>query len=259
MKQRLRVYRVCVVFLALVAAGLGVIIARMQMTPEKGRVAIVLDDWGNNSSHLALLYRIRIPLTVAVLPNLRYSDLVALEAGRKGYQVILHLPMEAHGNRSSEADTLLCAAEPAVLQAQAARLLDQIPGISGVNNHQGSLATEDHVLMGIVMQGLKDRGLFFLDSMTTSRSVCSDAARAIGVPFAKRDVFLDLPQGKLDDGQVRQYIRMQLEKLCDIALRKGSAIGIGHDRLSTLDVLREVVPFFRKRGIRFVYISELVK
>jgi polysaccharide deacetylase 2 family uncharacterized protein YibQ len=247
---------VIVVLLCIVAALFGVINS-LRLPPEKARIAIVLDDWGNNSSHLVELYKIREPITLAVMPQLPYSAVVAREARKNRYEVILHVPIESYGNKSPEPATLYCSMTPEQIQEKLSALLDDVPGISGVNNHQGSRGTEDLVMMDVVMKELHSRHLFFLDSLTTSRSVCSGVAASVGVKFAKRDVFLDLPPGRLTDEQVREHVRKQLEILYLRAVNKGSAVGIGHDRKTTLEVLQEVMPRMRKQGIRFVFLSEL--
>jgi uncharacterized protein len=230
----------------------------VQVAPEaKGKVAIVLDDWGYNSGDLSLLYEVKSPITIAVLPNLQYSKLVAEKAKENGYQVILHIPLESKSNKSPEKDTLYCDLSDYKLTQSLRQILSSVPGISGANNHQGSKATEDAKVMGIVFREFKKRKLFFLDSLTTGKSICEHAARESGVRYAKRDVFLDLPPFKLTEQQLRIYIQAQMYKLSDIALQNGSAIGIGHDRKVTLSVLKEVVPRLEKKGIKFVFVSEL--
>ncbi|MCM8780086.1 MAG: divergent polysaccharide deacetylase family protein, partial [Candidatus Omnitrophica bacterium] len=55
------------------------------------------------------------------------------------------------------------------------------------------------------------------------------------------------------------YIRAQLQELKDLAQSRGWAIGIGHARKATLEVLKEEMPKLQKEGFKFVKISELVK
>ena len=225
----------------------------------RGRIAIVLDDWGYNINNLPALFDIRTPITIAVLPNLPYSKQVAEVAKREGYQVILHLPLESRCGERSEKDTLYCSMNRNEITERLKQILNSVPGISGVNNHQGSKATEDTIMMSIILSELKREGLFFLDSFSTNKSVCSEVAKAIGMRYAKRDIFMDIPPAKLKDSELRAYIQGQLDKLCGIAIKKGYAIGIGHDRKVTLDVLRNVIPQLKKKGIKFVFLSELEK
>jgi uncharacterized protein len=228
--------------------------------PVKGpRIAIVLDDWGYNPYTRELLFEIRSPLTIAILPNLAYSTLVAEDARKHGYQTMLHLPLESKNSRALEKNILYCAMDDNQIREQLKLLLKSVPGISGVNNHQGSKGTEDARMMSVILTELKKEKLFFLDSVTTNKSVCSQVAGAVGIRFAKRDVFLDMPPSVLDEGQLRAYITRQLEQAAGIAVKRGYAVGIGHDRRTTLHVLREMMPFFEKKGIKFVFLSELVR
>ena len=234
-------------------------VARPAAIAVSGRIAIVLDDWGYNLTNLSALADIKTPITIAVLPNLLYSKQVAQTVKREGYQVILHLPLESEAGARPEKDTLYCAMDEKEIMQKLKQILNSVPGISGVNNHQGSKATEDVRMMGIILSELKKENLFFLDSLTTNKSICSEEAKATGTKYAKRDVFLDLPSAKFKNEELHAYIKGQVDKLCQMAIKNGYAIGIGHDRKTTLAVLREVIPQLKKRGIRFVFLSELVK
>ena len=72
------------------------------------------------------------------------------------------------------------------------------------------------------------------------------------MPFVKRDIFLD-------NQSDAAYIKQQIYKVVARARQHGSAVGIGHDRKTTLEVLRDVMPDVVKEGYRFVYLSDLVK
>jgi len=136
--------------------------------------------------------------------------------------------------------------------------IDAVPGLIGVSNHQGSKATEDERVMKIVLGELKKRELFFLDSRTTSKSVCADIARDIRLRFTRRDVFLDLTdQTDLDDFE--SYIRGQVRELASVALKQGRAIGVGHNKKITLKVLKDIIPDIEKKGIKIVPLKELVR
>jgi polysaccharide deacetylase 2 family uncharacterized protein YibQ len=126
-----------------------------------------------------------------------------------------------------------------------------VPNISGVNNHMGSTVTADQDVMREVMGELKDREYFFVDSLTTNRSVCRAVAGDLKVPFIARDVFLD---NSISD----KAISSQMEKMVRIAMSHGEAVAIGHPHPETIAVLRQVVPRLREKGIEVVRISELL-
>jgi hypothetical protein len=218
----------------------------------KGKIAIVLDDWGYNLKNLDLLEEINYPLTISVLPNLPYSSIVAQEGQKKGREVILHLPMEPYEKYNLEKNTILVSMDEPTIRDIVSGDLANLKGVKGVSNHMGSKATDDLRTIGIVFKELKKKGMYFLDSSVSPNSVCLDLAHKMHLGFTKRDVFID-------NKQEPDYIKGQVNKLKTRARIYGQVIGIGHDRKTTLEVLKEVMPQLEKEGYRFVFVSELVK
>lgn len=218
----------------------------------KGKIAIVLDDWGYNLNTVGLLSQFKHPLTMAVLPNLTFSRQVAEKSHDLGFEVILHLPMEPQEKSRLEKKTIMVDYSDEAILNILKQGLENIPYVAGVSNHMGSRASENNRLMAVIFKELKKRNLYFLDSFSSPRSVGSNLAKITGVRFTRRDVFLD---NKEDSG----YIKMQLFQLKNKAALYGSAIGIGHDRPLTLEALKETIPLLEKDGYRFVFVSELVK
>lgn len=218
----------------------------------RGLIAIVIDDWGYNLNNLAVLKQLRSRLTVSVLPNLPYSKRVAQEAHALGFEVILHLPMEPEEKRRLEQNTIVASLDEGSIKNILSGDLNNIGYARGINNHMGSKATKDLRVMGVVFDELKRRGLYFLDSYVTSDSVGGDLSRKKSLGFAKRDVFLDNEEDP-------EYIKGQINKLKMKAKIYGQAIGIGHDRMATLEVLKDVLPLLEKEGYKLVFVSELVR
>jgi uncharacterized protein len=218
----------------------------------KGTIAIVLDDWGYNLSNLPVIEQIPYPLTISVLPNLPYSLKVANALHERGFEIILHLPMEPLQKMNLEKNTVLTTMDSQTITAIIDNNLSTFPYLRGISNHMGSRATEDNRTMQVILSELKNKNLYFLDSFVTSKSIAGSEAFRAGVSFVKRDIFLD---NQADPA----YIKQQIYKLLSHAQKHGYAVGIGHDRKTTLEVLRQVMPDIVKEGYRFVYLSELVK
>ena len=218
----------------------------------KGKIAIVIDDWGYNLDNLYILDQIKYPFTASVLPRLDYSKATAAELHRRGVQIILHLPMEPYEKYRLEKNTIMTSmGEQAIINIITQDLSD-IHYAIGVSNHMGSKSTEDLRTMSIVFNELKKRNLFFLDSLVSPKTICSGLAAKLQVGFIKRDIFLD---NKEEPG----YIKDQIYKLKRKAQIYGHAVGIGHDRKITLEVLRDTMPELEKEGYKLVFVSELVK
>ncbi len=114
----------------------------------------------------------------------------------------------------------------------------------------GSRFTEYAPGMTLVLEELGRRGLMFLDSRTTPRTVSRSLARRFGVPFAERNIFLD----NVNDVAA---VRARLIELEDLARRRGSAIAIGHPRDATLEALARWLPLAKARGFLLVPVSAL--
>jgi uncharacterized protein len=222
-------------------------------TPAGPRLAIILDDLGQDYAAAEAIFALPYPLTISVLPNNPHSVEIAEEARRRGYEVMLHLPMESVSQRHAESKEL----RPSMSQRQVTALVDgfiaAVPGVTGVNNHQGSESTSNTPLMNELMRVLHEHKLFYIDSRTTAATVAFDAARHAGVPTAYRNVpFLD------DVAEVSAVAR-QLRLALHEAREKNDAIAIGHPHPATLKALREVLPEAKAQGVRLVYASELVR
>ena len=221
---------------------------------NKGEIAIVIDDFGYRQDMIAEFAAIRRPFTFAVIPFKAYSKDAAAKGLASGHQVMLHLPMEPmSGIEPSEAANTVRVGMNA---GQLAELIDKatrsLPGIIGVNNHQGSKATADRRTMEAVMKVLKKKGLFFVDSRTNGRSVAAETARNEKVKTTENDIFID---GMADVA----YVRKQLRAAGEMAMKVGSVTVIGHARPTTAAALREMIPELESRGIRFVFVSQLVR
>jgi uncharacterized protein len=218
---------------------------------HKGTIAIVLDDFGYSSRNFEMLSQIQFPLTLSVLPNLPYSNKVC-EQMHARFEIILHLPMEPKEmTKGLEANTILTSMDEAAISAIIERDLENLKYAKGVSNHMGSKATEDPETMKRIFTVLKRRGVFFLDSFVTPKSACASAAKAAGIHWTSRDVFLD-------NRLAPEYIRKQLAVLARKARANGSAVGIGHDRTITLEVLREEMPKMAAEGYTFVVVSDIL-
>ena len=217
------------------------------------KLAIILDDLGSDSSAGEAIFALQVPLTISVLPFHAHSTEIAEEAKRRGFEVMLHLPMQAVGNELPEPRQLHGGMSGAEVAQELSGMLESVPAAVGVNNHEGSLATQDAKLMAELMPLLKQRGLFFVDSRTTAATIAFDAAEQAGVRSGYRNVPF------LDDVEDVAAIRRQLELAIRGAEEKGSAIASGHPHAQTLEALREMLPQAEARGVHLVFVSDVVK
>ncbi|MFC1708888.1 divergent polysaccharide deacetylase family protein [Candidatus Omnitrophota bacterium] len=221
---------------------------------KKGKIAIVIDDWGYNKKNLEVLKEINSPLTLAILPFQDYSRKVAEFANSHNYEVIVHMPMEPEAKESAalEPNTLMVYMSRSTIYSILDEAFINIRYAKGINNHMGSYATRNKSFMKTVSKKLKRNNLYFLDSYVTAESVAEGVVKEVGVKFAKRSVFLDNESDP-------QYIRGQLQQLATEAQNNGKAVGVGHNRANTLFTLKEEIPKLIRAGYEFVFVSEIVE
>ena len=215
-------------------------------------VAIVIDDLGLSHQRTDRVVALPRPLTLSMLPYGHGLQGLASRARAAGHEVMLHIPMQP---TLADADpgpgALLTSLSGAEIDRRLAADLDRFDGYVGVNNHMGSAFTADGPGMEHVMRALHRRGLLFLDSMTTAKSVGMATAQRFGVPAIARDIFIDAE----DDPA---FIRHQLREVEKLARERGWAVAIGHPHPDTLDALEAWLPGLRGRGIVQVPLSYLV-
>lgn len=209
---------------------------------HRPQVALVIDDLGYDLKLAEGFLSLDIPLTVAVIPFSPFKDQILVAARRHRQTVMLHMPMEPEEYPAVNPGrgALMADMTPDQLIGGLRAALADVPGAVGVNNHMGSRLTRDADRMNQIFSVLKQRGLFFIDSRTTSETRSYQAARLLKVPFAERDVFLD----HLQDPAA---IRRQFDKLVRRAEQQGRAVGIGHPHPVTLEVLRQRLPELRRQ------------
>jgi len=219
-----------------------------------GNIAIVIDDFGYRNDKISDGFlEIDASLTYAIIPGHNYSTSFGEKAVGAGYEVIVHMPMENTGKTYGEEKfVLMTDMDSETIKRRINNAFSQIPSAIGMNNHQGSKASADQHVISNIAEVIKDKGLFFLDSRTTVETIIVTTMELFGVPTAKRNIFLDN-----EDDEAK--IKIQLEKLANKAERDGSAIGIGHVKLKTLNVLKREIPKLQEKGFEFVFVSKLVR
>lgn len=217
------------------------------------RLALIMDDLGRDLGTMRQLLALPLAVTVAVLPGEPHAAEVADMAATQQREVMLHIPMEPQGYPAINPgyDALFVDTPQEKLAARLEALLAKVPQAVGGNNHMGSRFTRDVAGMQVVLEVMKARGLYFIDSRTVGSSVAFDIARQKGVPTASRDVFLD------NVAEVEPILE-QLLALKQLAERRGTAIGICHPYPQTLEALRQAVARDLLAGVEVVFASHLV-
>lgn len=251
----LTAFMVCTGMLFIQSVSFAAIGEAADEPKHKRQVAIVIDDFGNGMAGTEEMMKLPVKFTAAIMPFMPTTKRDAEMSHLLGHDVIVHMPMEpVKGLRKwlgPGALTTNLSDEEVRKRVEAA--IDDVPYAVGMNNHMGSKVTADERMMRIVLSVCKERGLFFLDSRTTYKTVVPKVARELGVSLVSNDVFLD-------DVYTAQHIAKKLSELRKHLESHDIGVTIGHvgpPGLKTAAVLRRSIPAMQSK-VDFVKLSELV-
>ncbi len=198
---------------------------------EKPKIVIVIDDMGISKKRSYDIMSLNAPLTLSFLTYSKNLDKYFEELEGSEFEVMAHIPMEAKTKFDEAPDTLYVSEKNEVIEKEFIKMLEKFDAIKFVNNHTGSLFTENKDKMNVVMKVLKEKKIGFLDSKTSAKSVAKSVAEKHKVEYFSRNVFLD---NKNDF----EYIMGQLKQTERIAKKNGYAIAIAHPKSQTYNALK---------------------
>ena len=219
----------------------------------KAELAIIVDDMGSSLAEARTIAGIGLPISFAIIPGLKQDRAVAAFAADQGIEILVHMPMQPkeYPQRRLEANGLLLEQSDEELRIRMFGYLQILPQAVGANNHMGSGFTEHSDKMRIVLKVLKEKGLFYVDSITTPKTTGLKVAAELKVSSGRRDVFLDNEQNE-------GYIRGQLDQAVARARKNGRAIAICHPHPTTIATLAKSLPELQSKGVKLVKITRLV-
>ncbi|UCC38861.1 MAG: divergent polysaccharide deacetylase family protein [Candidatus Aminicenantes bacterium] len=223
--------------------------------PAKNKVVIIVDDMGYSLKAIRDICSINLPLTVSILPYTPLAKETARIAQQNSLEVMLHLPMESINSQDENNDIegiIHSNMTEEEIKETVAASLEQVPFISGVNNHMGSKITANEIPMRIILSHLKENNLFFVDSRTTGNSIAFSLAQKMEIPSISRHVFLDTYNDE-------DYIKNKLLELFRLAQKTGKAVGICHPSEETLKVLKENFHLVSEYNLEPVFVSQIIE
>jgi polysaccharide deacetylase 2 family uncharacterized protein YibQ len=213
-------------------------------------IAICIDDLGEDLAATDKAMALPKAVALSFLPYAETTPFLAQAASRKGHLILAHVPMQAIGATDPGPMSLKTGMAADEIARRLGWNMARVPGLVGINNHEGSRFTADSAALAPVMATLRARHLFFFDSRTGPDSKVGGAARAAGVMTAGRDIFLD-------DDQRAASVSAALEMLAREAKRSGVAIAIGHPHDPTLKLLAAWLA--QDHGVTLVPLDEAIR
>jgi len=215
-------------------------------------VAIIMDDLGNDGHIGSEVIALPYDLTYSFLPHTKYAKKLIARANQNRKEIMLHLPMQPISNKEMGKGGLKSNMHQAQFLEILRNNIQAVPGAIGINNHMGSLLTQDHIKMTWLMQELKEnKSLYFVDSRTHGGSIAAVRARAFNIPTATRDIFLD---HVVEEEEIDSQFHHLLSRINSV----GYALAIGHPHEHTLKALKKWLPRLQAEGIEIVTVSQYI-
>lgn len=224
---------------------------RLRDRDESPKLVLVIDDLGASASAVKRLLALDYPLTFAFWPHGAHTRSGALAAYAKGQEILVHQPMEPLGypKVAPGPNTLLVGMKPGEIREILKKSIAAVPHAAGLNNHMGSRFTQNAAGVDVVIEELREQGLFLLDSLTHGCSVFAGEGKRLGLKNYRRNVFLDVTPK-------RSEVLKELRRAERIALLTGQAVAIGHPLPATLEALEDWQRL-RDRRVKIVRLRDL--
>lgn len=221
---------------------------------RRPRVAVVVGDLGlSSAATTAAIQRLPGEMTLAFSPYADGLDRLVAQARAAGHEVLLNLPMEPVDFPASDPGprTLLTSLTAQQNLERLDWVLGRVSGYVGVTNQMGSRFTAAPDALKPVLAALNERGLVFLDSRATPRSVVTKLAADIGLPRAAVD-------RQIDNEAARAAIDARLEEVERIARDKGSAVAMAQPYPVTIERLAAWGPSLEAKGLVLAPLTAVV-
>lgn len=220
----------------------------------KIKVALIIDDFGANGGGLLQSFcKLDSNVSFAIMPDLEYSKLSMKKAVAAGHETIIHIPMQPldYPKNDPGKNAILLSLSASEIANRVEGYIKELPYCIGANNHMGSAVTENLEDMKAVLQVLKKHNMFFIDSATTPNSIVTQAAKEVGIPDAKRKIFLDVPDSSPENTKAK------IKDVEKIGRSLGTVIVIGHcHNEKKLEQVQSFIKQCKDLGYEFIPISK---
>jgi len=214
---------------------------------SKAKLVIIIDDV-SNAGQLRRIKALGLPVTPSIFPPSQLSmHSHMLARGLKHYMI--HLPMESGSTQfNKQYKTLKISFSKNQMEERMREIRRLFPSAHYINNHTGSVFTDNEKAMRTLYGIMKKKGFVFIDSRTIASTKVQKIAHEYGDAYVARDIFIDNTQSV-------PYIHNQLKKAVKIAKKKGYAIAIGHPHKTTMQALASAGNIFK--DVELVYIDQI--
>lgn len=227
----------------------------MNAAEKRPKIALVISGLGLSSAATeAAIQRLPGGVTLSFAPFADNLDQWIRLARAAGHEVLINLPMEPieYPVHDPGPRTLLTSLSEAQNLDRLEWALSRVTGYVGINNFMGSRFTTSTESLRPVLTEIKRRGLLFLDSRSSARSVAPDIAREIGLPHAVNNRFID-------NEASRSAIDGRLAEAERLATRRGYAVAMGFPYPVTIERVAAWATGLEGRGVVLAPVSAIAR
>ena len=221
---------------------------------RKPRIALIISNLGLSDTYTkATLELLPEDITLSfshVAPRLKSW---VREARQKGHEILLDIPMEPIGFPKNDPGraTLLTSSNEVENLNRLEHIMKQAGGYVGLLGTLGTKFMLHSETFLPVLRSIKQRGLIYVDSRSTSRSLGPELASSIQLPKAFNNVFVDKEPSQ-------EKIKNKLDELERIALKRRFAVGIAQPLPITIEILRQWTKELKTKQIALAPITAIV-
>ena len=221
---------------------------------RKPRIALIISNLGLSDTYTkATLELLPEDITLSfshVAPRLKSW---VREARQKGHEILLDIPMEPIGFPKNDPGraTLLTSSNEVENLNRLEHIMKQAGGYVGLLGTLGTKFMLHSETFLPVLRSIKQRGLIYVDSRSTSRSLGPDLASSIQLPKAFNNVFVDKEPSQ-------EKIKNKLDELERIALERRFAVGIAQPLPITIEILSQWTKGLKTKQIALAPITAIV-
>jgi len=218
---------------------------------EAPRVAIIIGGMGLSATATEdAIAKLPPEVMLAFAPYGDEIDRLASRARQSGHELALHMPLEPYDYPDNDPGphTLLTGLSTDQNRDRLHWVMSRFTGYVGVLNYMGARFTASDASLRPVLGELRDRGLMYFDDGSSPRSIATNVAAEIGLPFAQADVMIDEVPSK-------ERIEEALDQLVELAKANGLAIGIGSGLPVTVNAVDEWASRLKLDGVVLVPVS----
>jgi polysaccharide deacetylase 2 family uncharacterized protein YibQ len=212
---------------------------------RRPRIAVIVSELGlSSAATTAAIQQMPADVSLAFSPYADGLDHWIGLARAAGHEVLLNLPMEPINFPANDPGprALLTSLSAQQNLERLDWVLGRINGYVGITNHMGSRFTTMPEAIKPVLSAINERGLMFVDSRASARSVAAKLASDIGLPRAIND-------RQIDQEASRPAIDSRLAEIERIARDVGSAVVMAQPYPVSLERLREWLPTLETKGL----------